>query len=182
MFITGQSMLGLPVGGLRGRVADYQLANYGDFSYLTNALGRLAEAGLPVIMITGDVHWGRLAAAWDARTGRESIFEIISSPTSLVSTVAKDQLLAVRGAITGQTEAWPRHSSPGPVPEFLWFGNFGSRFVCSRIHEQRGNHFVLLSFARSGAGINLRTTYYPIHQDFSQRRPQAIREISLIPA
>ncbi|PTR10776.1 PhoD-like phosphatase [Nitrosospira sp. Nsp5] len=182
VFITGQSMLGLPVGGLRGRVADYQLANYGDFSDLTNALGRLAEAGLPVIMITGDVHWGRLAAARDARTGRESIFEIISSPTSLVSTVAKDQLLALRGTIAGQTEAWPRHSSPGPVPEFLWFSDFGSRFVCSRGHEQRGNHFVLLSFTRSGAGINLRTTYYPIHQDFSQRRPQAVREISLIPA
>lgn len=182
VFITGQSMLDVAVGGLRGTVAGYHLPNYGDFSYITNALGRLAEAGLPLTMITGDVHWGRVAAARDARTGRESIFEIISSPTSLVSTVGKDQLVALRGSIGGRTEAWPRHSSPQAVPEFLWFGDFGARFVCSRVHEQRGNHFVLLSFTRSGAGVHLRTTYYPLHEDFSQRRPQAVREISLIPA
>lgn len=182
VFTTGQSMLGVAVGGLKGKIADYQMANYGDFSYITNTLGRLAEAGLPVIMITGDVHWGRVAAARDARTGRESLFEIICSPTSLVSTVGKNQLLALQQAITGHADAWPRHASAEPVPEFLWFGNFGSRFVCSRVHEQRGNHFVLLSFTRSGAGVNLRTTYYPIHEDFNQRRPQAVREISLIPA
>jgi hypothetical protein len=158
------------------------LPNYGDFSYITNALGRLADAGLPITLITGDVHWGRVAAARDARTGRESIFEIISSPTSLVSTVGKDQLAALGGSIRGQTEAWPRHSSPQAVPEFLWFGDFGARFVCSRVHEQRGNHFVLLSFTRSGGGVHLRTTYYPLHEDFSQRRPQGVREISLIPA
>lgn len=182
IFVTGQSMLDSPAGGLKGTLAGYQLSNYGDFSDITHALGRFAEAGLPIIMITGDVHWGRVAAARDARTGRESIFEIISSPTSLVSTVGKDQLIALQGKITGQTEAWPRHSSPGSVPKFLWFGNFGARFVCSRMHEQRGNHFALLSFARSGAGVRLRTTYHPIHEDLNLRKPQAVREITLIPA
>lgn len=182
IFVTGQSMLDSPVGGLKGALAGYQLSNYGDFSYVTHELGRFAEAGLPIIMITGDVHWGRVAAARDTRTGRESIFEIISSPTSLVSTVGKDQLIALQGAIKGRTDAWPRHSSAEPVPEFLWFGDFGARFVCSRMHEQRGNHFALLSFTRSGAGIHLRTTYYPIHEDFNQRKPQAVREITLSPA
>lgn len=182
IFITGQSLLDSAAGGLKGAVAGYQLSNYGDFSDITHALARFAEAGLPITMITGDVHWGRVAAARDARTGRESIFEIISSPTSLVSTVGKDQLIALQGAIKGQTDAWPRHSSPRPVPEFLWFGDFGARFICSRVHEQRGNHFVLLSFTRSGAGVRLRTAYYPIHEDFNQRKPQTVREILLVPA
>ncbi|SCY27427.1 Phosphodiesterase/alkaline phosphatase D [Nitrosospira sp. Nl5] len=181
IFVTGQSMLDSPAGGLKGALAGYQLSNYGDFSYVTHALGRFAEAGLPITMITGDVHWGRVAAARDARTGRESIFEIISSPTSLVSTVGKDQLIALQGTIKGQTDAWPRHSSPGSVPEFLWFGDFGARFVCSRMHEQRGNHFALLSFTRSGAGVRLRITYYPIHEDLNLRKPQAVREILLVP-
>lgn len=182
VFITGQSLLDSAAGGLKGIIGGYQLSNYGDFNNITHALGRFAEAGLPITMITGDVHWGRVAAARDARTGRESILEIISSPTSLVSTVGKDQLLALQGVMKGQADAWPRHSSPGPVPEFLWFSDFGARFVCSRIHEQRGNHFVLLSFTRNGAGVRLRTTYYPIHEDFNQRKPQAVREITLIPA
>lgn len=175
-------MLDVSVGGLRGVAAGYHLPNYGDFSYITHALGRLADAGLPITLITGDVHWGRVAGARDTRTGRESIFEIISSPTSLVSTVGKDQLVALWSSIGGRTEPWPRHSSSQAVPEFLWFSDFGARFVSSRVHEQRGNHFVLLSFTRSGAGVHLRTTYYPLHEDFSQRRPQVVREISLIPA
>ncbi len=182
LFITGQSLLDSAAEGIRGKVADYLMPNYGDFHHIINALGRLAEAGLPVILITGDVHWGRVAASRDTRTGRESIFEIISSPTSLVSTVGKDQVISLRDAITGKTDVWPRHSRPRPAPEFLWFGDFGTRFVCTRVHEQRGNHFVLLSFARSGTGVRLRATYYPIHEDVNQRTPQAVREISLQPA
>ena len=77
-----------------GKIVDYLMPNYGDFSHISGELGKLAEAGLPVVLITGDVHWGRVAAIRDAHTGRESIFEIISSPTSLASSVGKDQLLA----------------------------------------------------------------------------------------
>ncbi len=182
LFITGQSLLDSVAGGIKGKVADYLMPNYGDFHYITKALGRLSEAGLPVILITGDVHWGRVAAARDTRTGRESIFEIISSPTSLASAVGKDQFVALGGTITDQRDPWPRHSKPRPTPEFLWFGDFGPRFVCSGMHEQRGNHFVLLSFARHGTGVSLRTTYYPIHEDFNQRTPQTVPEISLLPA
>jgi hypothetical protein len=104
---------------------DYLMPNYGDFAHITATLGKLAEAGLPVILITGDVHWGRVAGIRDARTGRESIFEIISSPTSLASSVGKDQLVAVRHAVTGQTNAWPRHSPRAPVPDFLCLAGLG---------------------------------------------------------
>jgi hypothetical protein len=182
LFVTGQSLLDPASGEWKGKAVDYFMPNYGDFSHITASLAKLAEARLPVILITGDVHWGRVAAIKDAHTGRESIFEIISSPTSLASSVGKDQLSAIRDAIKGKTNAWPRHTPPAAVPEFLWFSGFGGRFSCSRAHEQVGNHVALLSFARSGAGVRLRTTYYPLHEDPFLCQPQALREMSLAPA
>jgi hypothetical protein len=182
LFITGQSLLDPASSEWKGKIADYLMPNYGDFGHITQTLAKLPEAGLPVILITGDVHWGRVAAVRDAHTGRESIFEIISSPTSLASSVGKDQLVTLWDAVRGRPNPWPRHSSPGPVPELLWFSGFGGRFSCSRLHEQVGNHIALLSFARNGAGIRLRTTYYPLHEDPLQSKPRLLREMSLSPA
>lgn len=182
LFITGQSLLDPASSEWEGKIVDYLMPNYGDFGHISGVLGKLAEAGLPVVLITGDVHWGRVAAIRDAHTGRESIFEIISSPTSLASSVGKDQLAVARNAVSGKANAWPRHSMPGPVPEFLWFSGFGGRFSCSRTHEQVGNHVALLSFARTGSGVRLRITYYPLHEDPSLCKPQSLREMSLAPA
>jgi hypothetical protein len=182
LFITGQSLLDSASSEWKGKIADYLMPDYGDFGLITQTLAKVAEAGLPVILITGDVHWGRVAAIRDGHSGRESIFEIISSPTSLASSVGKDQLFSLRDAITGQPNSWPRHSSPGPVPEFLWFSKFGGRFSCSRLHEQVGNHVALLSFARAGAGVRLRATYYPLHEDALRSKPQSLPEMSLSPA
>jgi hypothetical protein len=115
------------------------------------------------------------------RSGRRSVFEIISSPTSLVSTVGRDQWTAVSGKVKSTTDPWPRHSAPAAVPTFLWQGILGKRFACSQVHPQRGNHVALLSFTRHGTGVRMRTTYYPIHEDLEQRTPVALEEISLTP-
>ena len=56
--VTGQSLLDKPVGTHEGKVADWMLANYGDYAAVVSALSRLAEAGRPVLLLTGDVHWG----------------------------------------------------------------------------------------------------------------------------
>ncbi|MBA4143179.1 MAG: metallophosphatase [Nitrosospira sp.] len=182
LFVTGQSLLDSPAREWKGKIADYLMPNYGDFQHITSELGRLVEAGLPIILITGDVHWGRVAAIRDTRTERESIFEIISSPTSLVSSVGKDQLSVLKGAIKNGTNIWPRHSQPAPVPEFLWFSAFGARFNCSQAHKQTGNHVAVLSFTRTGPGVRLRITYYPLHEDLIQRRAEPVRDLSLMPA
>jgi hypothetical protein len=179
VFITGQSLLDPAASTLEGRVADYAMPNYMDFGRITEILGRISDAGLPLILVTGDVHWGRVARASDNRTGA-SIYEIISSPTSLVTSVGSDQWKSMWGAIKGGND-WPRHSDAADVSDFLWTGRFGKRFGCTRIHAQKGNHVVLLSFARNGAGVSLRTTYYPIHKDATLRKPCALEEISLRP-
>ena len=181
IFITGQSMLDARAGWWEGTVADYLMPNYDDFGNITGQLGRIAEAGLPMVLITGDVHWGRVTEARDVRSGRRSIFEIISSPTSLVSTVGSDQLTSIWTKVKPDADPWPRHSNPAQVPKFLWSDGLGKRFACAQVHPQRGNHVALLSFTRSGAGVRLRTTYYPIHEDLAQRTPVGLPEISLTP-
>ena len=39
LFITGQSLLDSVAGGIKGKVADYLMPNYGDFHHITKALG-----------------------------------------------------------------------------------------------------------------------------------------------
>jgi len=180
VFITGQSLLDPPASSYEGRVADYAMPNYDDFLRITQTLARIPSARLPLILVTGDVHWGRVARIQDTHTGA-AIYEIISSPTSLVSTVGKDQWRRIWDAARGGGDGWPRHSEAADVSDFLWSSAFDKRFTCRRIHPQKGNHIALLSFVRSGAGVRLRTTYYPIHDESAHREPRALDEITLAP-
>jgi hypothetical protein len=176
IFATGQSLLSARAGGFAGRVGDYEMPNYGDFGRVAQALARIPAAGLPLLLITGDVHWGRVARALDSSTGA-AIYEVISSPSSLVSTVGVDE--AKRAWNFFKRDDWPRHADAEPVPDFVWPGSFGKRFACSRIHPQKGNHVALLSFSRSGSGVSMRATYYPIAERGAIRNPVALDPIML---
>lgn len=137
-------------------------------------LQRLIDEGRPLICLTGDVHWGRIAAAQDITTGRTAVTEIISSPSSLVSTVGADTINRVGGflqGIFGNSDPWPRHTAPSEPPAFLASSAMAGRFPCSTIHGQKGNHVALLSFRQGGAGVRCRVTYWPIHSDSSVARP-----------
>jgi hypothetical protein len=168
VFVSGQSVFEDPISEVKGAVADYELPNYRDFDQLMETLGRLAEAGRPLICMTGDVHWGRIASAQDITTGRTAITEIISSPSSLVTTVGADTVKRIGGffgGLFGKADPWPRHSEASEPPAFLASNAFGGRFQCSTIHRQRGNHVALLSFRQFGGGIECRVTYWPILTD-----------------
>jgi len=89
VFISGQSLFTPAIGKIAGAVGDYELPNYDDYGRMLLCLQRLADAGRPALCLTGDVHWGRVVTATDIRTGRTAFTEIISSPVSLVSTIAK---------------------------------------------------------------------------------------------
>ena len=104
-----------PLGGIQTdyAVGDYELPDYGDFPEIVTSLRRLTDAGRPVLCLTGDVHWGRVATAQNVATSRMSFAEVISSPASLVSTVGVDQakkVINVIGGLFGKKNDWPRHS------------------------------------------------------------------------
>lgn len=175
VFVSGQSVFENPVSTITGAIADYELPNYGDFGRIMKTLQRLIDEGRrPFICLTGDVHWGRIAAAQDITSGRTAITEIISSPSSLVTTLGVDTVNRIGGffhGIFGSKDPWPRHSAPSKPPAFVASDALAGRFPCSTIHEQKGNHAALLSFRQTGGGVECRVTYWPIHTDSSVARP-----------
>src|SRR5690606_33910819 len=106
-------------GELRGNLADFEFPDYPeDYRFLIEQIERISHAGLPVLCLTGDVHWGRIVRA-AGPFGTAPIFEVISSPTSLVESVGADQVaLAIDGirSLFGQSRPWPRHHDAKPPP------------------------------------------------------------------
>jgi phosphodiesterase/alkaline phosphatase D-like protein len=185
VFVAGQSLFTQSIGHLAGAVVDYALPNYDDYGRLIRCLQRLADAGRPTLCLTGDVHWGRVVAAMDIRTGRTAFTEIISSPTSLVTTIGRDQVKQVGdfiGGLFGARNPWPRHASPEEPPAFLATDVLQGRFQCSTVHPQKGNHLALLRFRQHGSGLELRVTYWPITREASAASPIDLRPMYLVRA
>jgi hypothetical protein len=185
VFIAGQSLFTKSVGRIAGAVGDYALPNYDDYGRLMRCLQRLVDAGRPTFCLTGDVHWGRVVAAMDMQTGRTAFTEIISSPTSLVTTIGRDQVKQIGafiGGLFGAKNPWPRHANPEEPPAFLASDVLQGRFRCSTVHPQKGNHLALLRFRRHGGGLELRVTYWPITRDASAASPIELRPMYLLRA
>lgn len=173
VFVSGQSLYSPPVGALSGAVKDYELPNYRDYGAVLGELGRLADAGLPALLLTGDVHWGRVTETRDTRSNRISMYEIISSPSSLVTTVGADQVSAVGAwfsGLFGSPKPWPRHSDAETPPDILAREVHGPRFHNTMRHGQRGNHVAVLRFARRGDGLEFAVTYWPVTRDAALAR------------
>jgi hypothetical protein len=185
VFVSGQSLFSNPASSFTGSVGDYELPNYKDYVRIMRSLEKIVNDGRPILCLTGDVHWGRVVTSKDIRTGRTAFAEVISSPTSLVSTIGADQFKKFKGALGGlfsKKETWPRHSDPDPSPVFLASDALQGRFQCSTLHGQRGNHVVMLSFRQHGGGIELRVKYWPINTDPTIGRPLEVGPIDLTPA
>ena len=183
VFVSGQSLFTEAVGRFTGAVQDYDLPNYEDFNQIAAILQRTVDAGRPLLCLTGDVHWGRVATTRDIRTGRTAFAEVISSPASLVSTVGLDQgkkLVSAIGGLFGRKQPWPRHSDPANLPTFFASGALQGRFPCSWVHGQRGNHVAMLHFRQNGSGLELRIRYWPITTESPTNRPIEVSPIDLI--
>ncbi len=172
MLVTGQSFFSPAAGAFKGAIADYEYPDYeADDRFMVAQLERLARAGLPVLLATGDVHWGRVLRADDPGAPGATVFEVISSPTSLVSSVIVDQAKDVWGAIKdlvrlGSRDPWPRHGDPARPPER--FGSLGqySTAVAQRVGGKpaamRGNQAFMLRFGRAAGGLDIEVTCYPL--------------------
>ncbi len=177
VLVTGQSLFVEPAGKLKGKVADFELPDYpADYQFIVGQVERVSAAGLPVLCLTGDVHWGRLLRAGSA-LGQADVFEVISSPTSLVASVGADQvkqLLDKIKGLFGSRDKWPRHPDPDQPP-----GRFGTTGAYTpevlKVSEpaalrgkataMRGNMAVMLRFQRAGKGLDVEVQYYPLHSD-----------------
>jgi hypothetical protein len=155
VFIAGQSLFMEAASGFGGKVADYELPNYDDYHDIARQLER---AERQVVCVTGDVHWGRVveAAGQAGRGGllRPDMYEVITSPAALVSTVAADQAKRawhwVRGWFT-EADPWPRHSNPAKSPHY--FPHERKHYRCRTTGELAGDQIGLLRFVRLGGKL-----------------------------
>lgn len=176
VFVAGQSLFVEQPGRVMGQYGDYELPNYHDFNRILQLIEKLAEAGRPLLCITGDVHWGRVLSARDRRSAREAIYEIISSPASLVTMVPV--LGGPLASLQGLFNTWPRHSEAGDP--FFNHDALRGRFAATSVkHRQTGNHVTLLSFRQTGGGLELRIKYWPIHSTEKYRKPFDVEPLYL---
>jgi hypothetical protein len=173
MLVSGQSLFSPAAGPAMGAIADYEYPDYpADYAYMVEQVERLTKAGLPVILATGDVHWGRTLRADDPAAPGAAVFEVVSSPTSLVSSILVDQAKGLFGAITGlfgRRDPWPRHGDPASPPErFGRLGQYAPSVVprtTGKPAAMRGNQAFMLRFARAGGGLDVDVTCYPLSGD-----------------
>ncbi|MBI3346398.1 MAG: hypothetical protein HY020_04200 [Burkholderiales bacterium] len=178
----GQALFVEKPSDTASQLQDAEYGNYDQFSTVVEgALSRLADAGVPVVFVTGDVHWGRIAQAMHIPTGRTSLYEVICSPSRLIDTPGADQkaILAnkIRG-IFGKRETWPRHSDPPDPP--ARFGNL-HEFTPSKCYGHKGDQVALVQFSRAGRGAEMRVTYYSVHNDAEVKRPVTCGPYPLLP-
>lgn len=189
---TAEPLIGILAGGQAlfvekpsstvAELLDAQYESYDQYKQVVvGALSRLADAGVPVVFLTGDVHWGRIAKAMHIPTGRTSLYEVICSPSRLIQTPGADQKSflenKIRG-IFGKGAVWPRHRDPPPPPPR--FGNF-SEFTPTKCYGHPGDQVALIQFNRAGRGAEMRVTYYSVHNDSEVRRPVTCGPYPLLP-
>ncbi|MFN0183211.1 MAG: alkaline phosphatase D family protein [Aquabacterium sp.] len=194
---TGQALFIARPGAVAARMKDAELPSYKQFGAIEQVLDDLARAGVPVVFITGDVHWGRVVRARHA-AGRAPLLEVICSPSRLIATPGADRkamaahdaraalgglfgrigLADAAAGIAGAADPWPRHPQP-ETPPARWGAQH--QFTPETLHRQRGDQVAMLQFARTGAGLELRVTYWPIHADAALARPQTAGPLPLLP-
>jgi hypothetical protein len=164
VFATGQSLPVPEAGGLKRRFGDSTMSNYADYPFLMGELDRLMRKGSDVMLITGDLHWSRIArfVPRDAVATGMQMVEVICSPTSLVVTPGVDQLADLRAALSGRKERWPRHSDARLIDGVVEMEGTASPFFASTSFRQRGNNVGLLSFRRRGDSLEVTPRFFPL--------------------
>lgn len=114
---------------------DANLQNYRQFSVIADTIRQLANAGVPVLFLSGDIHFSRVTAATYQKTDHQCLFEVISSPSSL--------LPGTQG-------------TPKEAPKSF----DGNRFKTEAMELLKGDVVTTLKFLRSGTGVQVAVTYY----------------------
>lgn len=180
---TGQSYFEEAAGFL-GRFTDWKLPNYKDFDPQVAEILRLAFEGRnPVITITGDVHWGRLLTARSARTSGPLIHEVIASPTSLVAdprNAWKKARHAIGGLFGGDDDPWYLHNEAAKPPKRFGVADRPDRRMAPiRRWGQKGNHIAILAFRRTGMGLEMEVSFWPLFGPSKPLRPDHVEAILL---
>lgn len=149
----GVLVLGQPVftkqGGVLARFTDWNLPDFAQYAQLARALGNASHS---VVIMTGDVHFGRVAhCQLLPRAGGRAprLIEVIASPMSLVDS-------RVGGSWDAAPPVFPAFAVPG-VP---------ARPVTTVDGvKMRSDHFMTIEFSGVAGGARMRVKTWPIVAD-----------------
>ena len=165
---SGQALFSAPASESDRVKIDAELGNYAQFGdHIMPIFESLAAEEIPVVYITGDVHWGRVARRVVQTTQRPLLYEVIASPSRMIRTPFVDAAREAKariGGLFGRSGQWPRHSEPPAVPD-PWGGNRNYRIEYDPQYGKRGDHIAIISFARAGGGVDFSVTYYGVSED-----------------
>ena len=153
---SGQVLFADRAGAL-GELIDDNLQCYAQFSTVQSYLRELATAGVPVLFLSGDVHFSRVTAATFRATQHECLFEVICSPCSLV-------------------DPFP-HPTPQTAPLSFDANRFGTR----NVQMAEGNLVSTLNFHRSGIGVRVQVDYYSLASGRVRKLPNHSCSFDMVP-
>lgn len=151
---SGQAFVIEKPGVWDRNLADMEMVNYEDFTRLKIALQELFAAEIPVLYITGDVHWGRILEGKNQR-GKVLFYEIIASPSRLIDTVGSDQKNQLINKFSRDKKVFPLHPDvPKDIPD-LKLSNLSLEIK----HKQVGDHVAMLRFNAVPGGLEFSVDY-----------------------
>jgi hypothetical protein len=144
----GILVLGQPIfakkAGIQGNIADWNLPDFTQYEELCRVL---LQAPQPIVMLTGDVHYGRVARI--VTSAQRDLFEIIASPMSLVTGGGERRW-------TAPPNTFPAEPIPGAV----------SRPIEVMADWKRAqDHFLTLELWQQGSGLRMRVRSWETDPD-----------------
>jgi hypothetical protein len=149
VLVIGQPILWRPTSTVKGTFADWNLPDYEQYHALVKIV---AASPHSLIILTGDVHFGRVAYG-KLRSGGELV-EIISSPLSLVDE-------RVRGEWEEAPPTFPVVRPEEVTGELL----ARNQMMTEASFQATDSHFLTLEFTQRGPGAQLALRYWPVFKN-----------------
>jgi hypothetical protein len=160
----GQLLFEGKAGWIHSRFVDRNLADYEQFPELVKAIATSLQ---PLIILTGDVHYGRVARCRQAH-GPE-LYEIVSSPMSLVDK-------RVGGSASPPPSTYPADAIPGiQRTDVSLVASIDGQPVLTA-----DEHFLTINLWAMGPSIRMQLKYWPVRTPGQRPTPIHTALIDLI--
>jgi hypothetical protein len=143
VLVVGQPLFSEKAGLLPGTFGDWNLPDYSQYGQLARLL---AQSPHSIVILSGDVHYGRIA--WCTLTSGGELIEIISSPMSLVDKLAE-------GTWEEAPNLFPPLALPGVARAQV-------HTLAEETFSAITSHFLTLEFAATGAHVRMTVRFWPV--------------------
>jgi hypothetical protein len=141
--------------GKAGKISKHMDLGLPDFDQYGDLLAALAGSGQSIVILTGDVHFGRVAVC-ELLNGKQ-IVEVVASPMALIARIPPNN--------------WK--TAPLSYPDWPTPGRVQRPISTNGTYKYNGNHFATIEFSRLGGTVVMRVKAWPT--DNNGKLPTPIR-------